>query len=182
MNTVEPIRDPYIIKCIAEDIKKDNMRNYIIFLCALYTGRRISDVLSLKVGDLKNKDFIFIREAKTGKKIYLPLNDELKNELSTYLEDKQPYEYIFKSPYKNKTTIHRSTFYKILNEYAQKYRLDRIGCHTMRKTFGYHYYQKFKDAVTLMEIFGHVDINITLRYIGINQEVINKTMKNFKIF
>lgn len=182
MNTVEPIRDTYILKCIAEDLKKDNHRNYMIFLCSLYTGRRISDVLSLKVSDLKNKDFIYVREAKTGKKVYLPINEDLKEELATFLEDRQPYEYIFVSPYKNKLTLHRNTFYKIINDAAKKYRLDRIGCHTMRKTFGYHYYQKFKDAVTLMEIFGHADMNITLRYIGINQEVINKTMRNFKIF
>lgn len=182
MNAVEPIRDPYILKCIAEDLKRDNERNYMIFLCALYTGRRISDVLSFKVSDLKNKDFIYIRESKTGKKIYLPINDELKYVLASYLENRKTYEYVFPSPYKNKTCMHRSTFYKILNEEAKKYGLERIGCHTMRKTFGYHYYQKFKDAVTLMEIFGHADINITLRYIGINQEVINKTMKNFKIF
>ena len=30
-----------------------------------------------------------------------------------------------------------------------------IGTHTMRKTFGYTYYQSTKDVATLMEIFNH---------------------------
>ena len=112
----------------------------------------------------------------------MPINKELRKVCETYLEDRDMHEYIFVSPYKINQPMCRSSFYKILRAAAEHYGLERIGCHTMRKTFGYHYYQKFKDAVTLMEIFGHCDINITLRYIGINQEVINKTMGNFKIF
>ena len=182
MNIVEPIRDSYLIKNIAEDLKKENIRNYMIFMCGLYTGRRISDLLNFKVSDLKNKDFIFVRETKTKKQIILPIHRELKKELQDYLKDRPQFEYVFKTPHKKSTPLHRSTFYKILNQAAKKYGLEHIGCHTMRKTFGYHHYQEFHDLVILQEIFGHSDCSITKRYIGINQDVINNTMKNFKIF
>jgi len=52
----------------------------------------------------------------------------------------------------------------------------------MRKTFGYHYYKKTKDVALLMDLFNHSSQSVTLRYIGINQEVINslinETMKD----
>ncbi len=182
MNTVEPIRDQYILKCIAEDLKKISMRNYMIFMCGLYTGRRISDVLSFKVSDLKNRDSIFVRETKTKKKILLPIHKELKKELQEYLRDMQSHEYIFQTNRKDAKPMHRSTFYKILNKVSKKYGLERIGCHTMRKTFGYYYYQEFHDLATLQDIFGHSDISVTKRYIGCIQDTINNTMKNFKLF
>lgn len=46
----------------------------------------------------------------------------------------------------------------------------RVGTHTLRKTFGYHYYKKTKDIAMLQEIFRHSSPEITLRYIGITQE------------
>lgn len=187
MNEVQPIRDPHLVKCIAEDLKSDNYRNYMIFMCGLYTGRRISDVLKLKVSDLidnngKAKETIYVRETKTKKRITLPIQRDLKRELQEYLCGRQQHEYVFSTNRKKKGPIHRSTFYKILRNVSEKYGLEHIGCHTMRKTFGYHHYQEYHDLVILQEIFGHSDISITKRYIGINLDVINKTMKNFKIF
>ncbi|MCJ2173246.1 hypothetical protein C7M22_00288 [Bacillus velezensis] len=47
--------------------------------------------------------------------------------------------------------------------------LDNIGTHTLRKTFGYHFYRQTKDVAMLQEIFNHSDQRTTLRYIGINR-------------
>ena len=49
----------------------------------------------------------------------------------------------------------------------------------MRKTFGYHHYQKFKDVAMLQKIFNHSSPQITLRYIGIEQEQIEESYANF---
>ena len=59
--------------------------------------------------------------------------------------------------------------------------MEHVGTHTMRKTFGYHVYQKTKDAVMLMKIYNHSDIHITLRYIGVEQDYIDETMAAFDI-
>lgn len=56
---------------------------------------------------------------------------------------------------------------------------ERIGTHSMRKTFGYHHYQQFKDIALLQKIFNHSSQLITLRYIGIDQEQIDYTYNNF---
>jgi integrase len=48
-----------------------------------------------------------------------------------------------------------------------------IGTHTLRKTFGYHFYQRTKDVAMLQQIFGHSASSITLRYIGINDDMMD---------
>ena len=46
--------------------------------------------------------------------------------------------------------ISRVQAYRALNK-DTKIGIDRIGTHTLRKTFGYHYYRKTNDINTLME-------------------------------
>ena len=68
----------------------------------------------------------------------------------------------------------------IIREACKKAGLqERIGTHTMRKTFGYHHYQQFKDVVLLQKIFNHSSPQITLRYIGIEQDQIDYSYNNF---
>ena len=52
--------------------------------------------------------------------------------------------------------------------------IQNFGTHSLRKTFGYHYYKNTKDIATLMQVFNHGSQNITLRYIGIEQEDLDK--------
>ncbi|WP_430756994.1 hypothetical protein [Pseudobacillus badius] len=54
-----------------------------------------------------------------------------------------------------------------------------IGTHT--KTFNYHFYQRTKDVAMLQQIFGHSSLSITLRYIGINVEMVDKALEDFSL-
>ena len=56
---------------------------------------------------------------------------------------------------------------------------EKVGTHTMRKTFGYHHYKKFKDIAILQKIFNHSSPQVTLRYIGIEQDQIDESYTNF---
>lgn len=182
MNFVEPIRSASTVEDIANYLKKENERNYIMYLCGIYTGLRIGDILKLKISDVKNRNYISIREQKTSKQKTFEINSSLKRELANYIYDKNPDDYLIKSREDYNKPLTRSMAYKILQEVAERFGLENIGCHTMRKTFGYHFYQQTKDVVTLMKIFNHSHPSVTLRYIGIEQESINNAMKKFKIF
>ena len=61
----------------------------------------------------------------------------------------------------------------------EKFELENVGTHTLRKTFGYHFYQQTKNIVVLQEFYNHSDHSVTLKYIGINQEAVNKAVLNF---
>ncbi|MDX9806823.1 MAG: site-specific integrase, partial [bacterium] len=53
--------------------------------------------------------------------------------------------------------------------------------HTLRKTFGYHFYQKTKDVALLQQLFNHSAPSVTLRYIGINQDIMDMAIEDFSL-
>ncbi|WP_144505451.1 site-specific integrase [Bacillus mycoides] len=180
MNFVQPIRDPEQIQYIKEYLKEKNVRDYILFVMGINTGLRISDILKLKVGDLKGSH-ISMREMKTGKQKRIEITSTLKRELRWYIEERDDKEYLIKSRQGKNKPIGRSMAYKILRSAAEEFGLDEIGTHTLRKTFGYHMYKQTKNIALLMEIFNHSSERVTLRYIGVNQDVMDKAMRKFKI-
>ncbi len=184
MNTVEPIKEYDLIEDIQEYLKARSERDYVLFSTGIYAPVRISDILPLKVRDIKDKAFISLREIKTGNEQLIAINDDLKIIFAHYTEGKKGYEYLFPSRKKNSKGIHgpitRQQAYNIFNSAAKHFGLERIGCHSTRKTFGYHYYQQMGDIVTLQEIYKHSDISITKRYIGLTQETKDNAIKTFK--
>jgi len=181
INVVEPIREREKVLDIANQLRKKSERNYIMFVLGIYSGLRISDILRLRVKDIKDRNTINIREKKTGKQRTFKINPVLKKELQKYIEGKDDDDYLIKSREGFNKAIKRSMAYKIINEVGKKFELECIGTHTMRKTFGYHFYKQTKDIVTLQQIFNHSHPSVTLRYIGINQESIDDAMKKFRI-
>ena len=90
----------------------------------------------------------------------------------------QDEDYLFPSR-KGDKPITRVQAYRILNAVADKLGLEEIGTHTLRKTFGYHHYQQYKDVAVLQDIFNHSSPSITLRYIGITNDIVDSTIDGF---
>lgn len=181
MNFVEPIRDTQKVRDIQEYLKRTNVRDYILFITGVYTGLRISDILRLKIQDVKDKIFIYIREKKTSKQNIIEINKLLEKEYKWYCEDKELDEYLIRSREGVNKPITRVRAYSIIKDVGKDFGIDNLGTHTLRKTFGYHYYKQTKDVGTLMKMFNHSDPSITLRYIGIIQDEMNRAKRNFSI-
>ncbi|MEC2591376.1 site-specific integrase, partial [Bacillus thuringiensis] len=171
---------PEQIQQIKEYLKEKNARNYILFVMGINTGLRISDILKLKVGDVQGSH-ISMREIKTGKQKRIQITPSLKRELKWFNEGREVEEYLLKSRKGKNRPIGRSMAYKILKSTAAEFGLDEIGTHTLRKTYGYHMYMQTKNIALLMEIFNHSSEKVTLRYIGVNQDAMDKAMSRFKI-
>ena len=176
MREVKPISDENI-EDIAQYLKSKNERDYVMFMFMLHTGLRISDVLKLRISDVVNKKTIYMQEQKTGKWKEIELSSKLKKILKEYCEGKEPNEYLIKSRKGYNNPLQRDRAYKIIRNAAEKHGLKRIGCHSTRKTFGRKYYKKYGDTEELRRYFNHSNSGITLRYIGLEQEVINKHVK-----
>ena len=73
MNVVQPIKKLEDIQKIKKYLAK-KPRDTLLFSFGINTGLRISDILSLDVGEVKDKDYIEIREKKTNKYKKFPLN------------------------------------------------------------------------------------------------------------
>lgn len=182
MNFVEPIRDSNKVRELANYLRKYSERNYIMFIIGINSGLRISDILKLRVRDVKGKEQVSIREKKTGKQRIFPMTPILKRELKNYCLYKDLDEFLIKSQQGYNKPISRERAYMILRDAGETLGLYNLGTHTLRKTFGYHFYMQYKDIVTLQKIFNHADPSITLHYIGIEQSHINRKIKGFKIY
>lgn len=101
--------------------------------------------------------------------------------MEKYTKNMKTGEYLFKSRKGENRSITTVQAYRIINEAAKRIGLEEIGTHTMRKTFGYWHYQQYKDVSILQEIFNHSSPSVTLRYIGINQDNIDKSYMNFSL-
>lgn len=179
MNFVQPIRDPYVIEGIKEYLRLRSMRNYLFFCIGIYSGLRVSDLRRLRVGMVRGTH-IKIEEQKTKKKKRFIIHPKIREDLDKFISGKRDDEFLFASrQIKSKSKlrgqpIDRSTAYKMLNEAASHFNLKEIGCHTMRKTWGWHLYkQDPHNLALLMDMFGHSDPAVTLRYIGITQDMMD---------
>jgi integrase len=177
---VEPLRTAHEIsefKSALHDLGGE--RDRFLFTLGINTGLRISDLIKLKVSDIYAKPYTDILEKKTEKKRRVHLL-AIQGDIVEYCVDKQPDDVLFKS---KKTDTHISTTqaYRILVAAGEWIGRKDIGTHTMRKTFGYHYYKRTKDVYTLMEIFGHASPSITKKYIGIREDEIADSLKDFRL-
>jgi integrase len=178
MKYVEPIRDKVLLSQILEWLKKKNFRDFLMLLIGINTGLRVSDILKLRYKDL-TKEILYITEVKTKKIKEIPVNSVLRDVFrSIGIEYKE--QYIFKSRQGN-GPITTQRAWQIMKNVEKEFKLENLGTHTMRKTFGYHFYQDKKDIYTLMKIFNHSSETITLMYIGVNKKMVNEAYKNFSL-
>ena len=184
MERVEPIRS---VKKI-NDLKKyllgsGNMRNYALVVLGFNSALRISDILNLTwvdVFDFEEKQFkthVYVKEKKTGKNKKFLLN---KNATEAILRYKRKLghinisDYIFKSREGQNKPITRYMAIKIIKGACEAVGIkEHIGCHSLRKTFGYHSWKKGVPIPVLMELYNHSNQSITKLYLGISQDDID---------
>jgi integrase len=178
INTVNPIRNLEILGKILEYLECKSYRNYMIVFLGVNTGLRISDLRKLTIYDVMDKDHICIRESKTGIERKIPLLHHVRDEIKKYLIYIKNNTYLFEPKY-NHTPLSRQAIYYMLKNIEIKFGLESLGTHTLRKTFGYHFYMATKDIATLMIIFNHCREEMTLKYIGITQDRIDSKTKEW---
>lgn len=182
---VQPLRSKEEIEEMKQALRRwCSERDYFMFDFGINTGLRVSDILPLTVGKVRGKTQIKVKPQKTanttGVVLDVHLPDGLQQRIAEYTKGMKDEDWLFPSR-KGDKHIQPCQAYRALVKAAEMIDRDDVGTHTMRKTFGYHYYKKTKDVVKLMEIFQHSAPSITLRYIGITQEEIADSMRDFDL-
>lgn len=186
-----------------EDLKKIReylaWRNKIVFLEFINFGcnvaLRISDLSKLCFQDIDEKNWrIELIEKKTKKKRIIKLNKVCQKAIKNLKKFYQELGYDSKNGY----------LFKSLSPYQKKYKLDMpftingvskefkkiedylnisypLGSHSLRKTWGKNVYEKTLNIALIMQAFNHSSPQITLRYIGIEEEDINRLYEEFEI-
>ncbi|MDV2686053.1 tyrosine-type recombinase/integrase [Alkalihalophilus lindianensis] len=176
MEYVEPIKEIELIKRIKTVLKEKSKRDYVLFVFGINTGILISHLLQIKVKDVYDgqsiKDYYLLQEAKNVEEKLFYINQKVKEALLSYIKEArlQQEDFLFKSR-KNDQPITRQQAYRIINTVAREVGMrEKIGTHTLRKTFGYHAYCGGVAIYLLQAIFNHSTKAETLRYIGIDKK------------
>lgn len=166
------------------------------------------DLMDIFKEDLTFRATVGATEQKTKKYKEFAINDKLKEELTSYIcyyfhilydlrigidkinmerlndqEQEQIKEIVRTKPLfpSERTSEHISRYQvdRILKSAGEKCGLEKIGTHTMRKTFGYWFYRRTKDGATLQKMLNHSSQRETMIYIDLEQEEINQAYLNF---
>lgn len=197
MNTAQPIRKVEDLQHFKEYYRAvcPNQRNYLLLVMGLNTALRISDVLGLRWGDIfdfrlkRYREHICITEQKTDKKSIIYMNQNIKKALKEYKEyltgqKKIPGEetFLFESSTREGCSISRVQAFRIVKKAAAACRLEGVvSCHSLRKTFGYFAWQQGIKPALLMNIYNHSSFQITVRYLGIEQDDRDNIFRNINI-
>lgn len=184
MELTKAIKDIDLINEIL-DVYPKYSKNYMLIYYLLHTGLRISDVLGAKIED--RNGLRVLKEQKTGKRKQLPIGDNLSEKINMYamIHELSDNDYIFFSDHDRNDHIKRNRAYQILRHAGEM--LDvQLSAHTLRKTYGYLQYNTYErtggkigaSLPELMALFNHSTPEITLRYIGIEQENLDEIVLN----
>lgn len=177
---VQPLRTREEIEDMKQSLRRwCGERAWFMFVFGINTGLRVSDIVALKVSDVKDKTHVRVVEQKSGKVRNVNVK-AIRPEIDAYTRGMSADDWLFPSR-KGSGHITPTQAYRDLVKAGEMIDRNDIGTHTMRKTFGYHHYRQNKDVAALQEIFNHAAPSITKRYIGIRQDEIDESLEGFKL-
>ena len=183
---MQPIRDLDTVHDMTVTLSKldtaRGRRMFLLWIVGVNLGLRVSDLVDLKVKDMRGTEFSYIPKKQAHKKgvrkITIPIPAAVRKVVKARCEGMADEDWLFPSRKRtrggNPAHITRQSARRDMAEIGRICGIrQEIGCHTMRKTFGYHYYQRTKDIALLQEWFYHSNPATTLIYIGV-------TLDNFR--
>ena len=147
--------------------------NALAMRVSLRTGMRISDVLSLKRLQLKNR--FWVTEAKTGKRRMVGLPSDL---IEAILRASEGSEWCF--PHRDKKSRHRTrqAVWRDVKRAAKAFRLPQnIGPHSARKFYAVELMNKYGDISRVRKALAHDRESTTMIYAMADRLLENKLQK-----
>lgn len=185
----EVLKNGYIFKSKHEEhsFNRLQLRNMCIFSILIYTGIRISELISLDINDV-NLDKCCITVYRKNNKIQeIPY----PYEVSKYIEEYITYRKSLKSVNKvNEKALFISQKHNrissqmvrvLLKKYASKTNMNPsdISCHTFRRTFLSSFYNASKDIRMVAKIGGHSVATAAKYYADVEDERLREEISKF---
>ena len=178
MANTQPIRNKHqVCELAGYYLLKGQLRNYVLIILGLFTALRVSDLLRLTwddVYDFSNncvRKSIDIVEKKTHKSKSIALNKKVVSALNLFAEQSTVPDGFLIANGRTGKAISRIQAYRLIRTAAESLQIpDRISCHSLRKTFGYHAWKGGVSPAVIMEIYNHSSLAVTRRYLGVTQD------------
>ncbi|WP_124071229.1 tyrosine recombinase XerC [Filibacter tadaridae] len=168
--------------CVGED--KKSLRDYAILEMLYATGIRVSELTSIRLGDIDNHLGIVMIMGKGRKERYVPFGsfaqsalDEFREKSRLLLMKQKEHDFLFVNlrgdPLTNRGVRH------ILNGMMEKASLhSKIYPHMIRHSFATHLLAAGADLRSVQELLGHSHLSSTQVYTHITKEHLRKTYMN----
>ena len=150
--------------------RKSAARDYFIVRFLLNTGLRVGELVSLDVGDVRDREAITFR-GKGGKMRTVPLNKRTRALVADFLRDKKrrqeslaPDAPLLLS--RKRGRLSARSVQELLDAWAQRVGINggKVTPHTLRRTFGTAVYRE-RGIMAAKDLLGHSFVNTTQIYI-----------------
>ena len=172
-------------------------RNRGLFLLGVSTGGRISELLSLQIGDVWQNntavtDLLFDKSIVKGGEVSraVPVNIDGRRAIDSLIEwhreqyqNTEPSRPLFPSRQKSGTVpMHRQTAHDILKTAFTAAGLNgKLATHSLRKSFAQRVYEQSGDIFLVQELLGHKNVSTTQRYLGVNYASARKAVEGMAL-
>lgn len=152
----QPIQNEKQLETIKNILLQSSKRDGLLFVLAVNSGLKVSEILQLKVSDVIDEDenvrhsILFYNE-KVKKHKWFAVNEDLQHAIEDYMKERKTWkrnEPLLKSQKGTKSITRQHAWY-ILNKAAKEVGLEGISSHTLRKTWGYCAYKSGVDIAFL---------------------------------
>lgn len=169
------------------------LRDRCLFIVGILTGFRISELLSIRVGDVfqngEATHFASVRRKNMKKKKAgrtAKLNAIAREAINLWVRsmgEVGPEIFLFKSRKGDNRAISRVQAWRILHEIYVTCMLDgKLGTHSMRKTFAKHIHALLGGDVRKTQVaLGHESLNSTANYLPVAQEEVDDAVSKLKL-
>jgi integrase len=142
-----------------------NEKYGLLLQFGIESGLRVSDILKIKIGAIRDGMKVFQTKTKTIKEITLsPLLLSAIEKHRHRFRLKASDFLIFRRPYQKDKPLSRVQAYRVLSSVAKELGADAIGPHSMRKQYAKNVYQATGSLYEVQKAMGHKYLDTTIRY------------------
>ncbi len=162
---------------------KFDYRNKAMFEFMYATGTRVSEILSLEVGDIDFYNCKVLIKGKGAKERILPISDIALKYLKIYIEEyrnsffpknKKINNYLFLNNHGEH--LSRVAFLKIIKREALKKEIKKeVSPHILRHSFATHMIENGADIRSVQLLLGHENITTTEIYTHLSNDFVKKS-------
>jgi site-specific recombinase XerD len=151
-------------------------RDRVLLQLAYGCGLRLSELLSLQVGDIDSARMVLhVRQGKGHKDRLVPLSLRLLEDLRAYWRLCRPTTWLFPGK-KADQPITNGNVQRNFRRIARRAGLTkRCSMHTLRHSYATHLLEAGVDLLTLKALLGHRNLDTTARYLHISTQRLQKT-------
>ncbi len=148
----------------------------VLMLC-YGSGLRISEAVSLKVGDIDSKRMLVaVRQGKGGKDRYSVLSERLLLLLRQYWKIQRPKDWLFPAIRAGRH-IQEHTIRQVCREACQMAGITKqVTPHMLRHSFATHLLESGTDTRAIQVMLGHSRIDTTARYTRVSPQTVGQTV------